>query len=101
MQSRIKELEKIERIEVAARGDVRRAKLYYLRGRIGKRARVRERRYTGPEELVEPGLLEEPPAAPDAEGPAAEADGAGLAGDAAAVRADRLDLLERAGQDLR
>jgi large subunit ribosomal protein L19 len=40
---------KIERIEVAARGDVRRAKLYYLRGRVGKRARVRERRYTGPE----------------------------------------------------
>src|ERR1700760_4378475 len=35
---------KIERIEVAARGDVRRAKLYYLRGRVGKRARVRERR---------------------------------------------------------
>ncbi len=41
---------KIERIEVAARGDVRRAKLYYLRGRVGKRARVRERRYTGPEQ---------------------------------------------------
>ena len=48
---------KIERIEVAARGDVRRAKLYYLRGRVGKRARVRERRYTGPEERVEAGLL--------------------------------------------
>src|ERR687892_357113 len=39
---------KIEKIDVAARGDVRRAKLYYLRGRVGKRARVRERRYTGP-----------------------------------------------------
>ena len=48
---------KIERIEVAARGDVRRAKLYYLRGRVGKRARVRERRYTGPEQAVEAGLL--------------------------------------------
>ena len=48
---------KIERIELAARGDVRRAKLYYLRGRVGKRARVRERRYAGPEESVEPGLL--------------------------------------------
>ena len=48
---------KIERIEVAARGDVRRAKLYYLRGRVGKRARVRERRYTGPEEAVERELL--------------------------------------------
>ena len=51
---------KIERIELAARGDVRRAKLYYLRDRVGKRARVRERRYTGPEEAVEPGLLHEP-----------------------------------------
>ena len=48
---------KIERIEVAARGDVRRAKLYYLRDRVGKRARVRERRNTGPEEVVERELL--------------------------------------------
>ena len=31
---------KIERIEVSARGDVRRAKLYYLRERVGKRARA-------------------------------------------------------------
>jgi large subunit ribosomal protein L19 len=53
---------KIERIEVAARGEVRRAKLYYLRDRVGKRARVRERGYVGPEEKVEPGLLY-PPAA--------------------------------------
>ncbi len=51
---------KIERIEIAARGDVRRAKLYYLRGRVGKRARVRERRSLGPEERVEPGLLHGP-----------------------------------------
>jgi large subunit ribosomal protein L19 len=48
---------KIERIEVAARGDVRRAKLYYLRGRVGKRARVRERRYAAPEAAVERELL--------------------------------------------
>jgi len=33
---------KIERIEVAAVGDVNRAKLYYLRGRVGKKARIRE-----------------------------------------------------------
>jgi large subunit ribosomal protein L19 len=59
---------KIERIEVAARGDVRRAKLYYLRDRVGKRARVRERRYTGPEETVQPGLLHESTEATDAEG---------------------------------
>src|SRR5947209_8311374 len=65
---------KIERIEVAARGDVRRAKLYYLRGRVGKRARVRERRNTGPEQAVERELLHAPDTAPaepggvDAEG---------------------------------
>ena len=35
---------KIERIEVIAIGDVNRAKLYYLRGKVGKRARVRARR---------------------------------------------------------
>jgi large subunit ribosomal protein L19 len=63
---------KIERIEVAARGDVRRAKLYYLRDRVGKRARVRERRYTGPEEAVEGGLLYGPTEATDAEGATAE-----------------------------
>jgi len=62
---------KVERIEIAARGDVRRAKLYYLRGRVGKRARVRERRGRGPEEVVEPGLLAEPA---DAEGTQAEAE---------------------------
>jgi large subunit ribosomal protein L19 len=36
---------KIEKIDVAAVGDVNRAKLYYLRGRVGKKARVREKRY--------------------------------------------------------
>ena len=35
---------KIEKLEVAAVGDVRRAKLYYLRKRVGKKARVRELR---------------------------------------------------------
>ncbi|MDY7101634.1 MAG: 50S ribosomal protein L19 [Actinomycetota bacterium] len=35
----------IAQIEVAARGDVRRAKLYYLRDRVGKAARVKEKRY--------------------------------------------------------
>ena len=49
---------KIERIEVAARGDVRRAKLYYLRDRVGRASRVRERRWTGAEEVIEPGLVE-------------------------------------------
>ena len=62
---------KIERIEVAARGDVRRAKLYYLRGRVGKRARVRERRSAAPEVAVERELLHaavaEEPVAPEDE----------------------------------
>ena len=65
---------KIERIELASRGDVRRAKLYYLRDRVGKRARVRERRYTGPEETVQPGLLHETETtqAPDADNAGSE-----------------------------
>ena len=80
---------KIERIEVAARGDVRRAKLYYLRGRVGKRARVRERRYVGPEELVEPGLVEEPAVDGDASrAEAAEGEGAELGAQADGAQAD-------------
>jgi large subunit ribosomal protein L19 len=43
---------KVERLEVVGRGDVRRAKLYYLRGRVGKRARVAERRWGIEDELV-------------------------------------------------
>lgn len=43
---------KIEKLEVAARGAVRRAKLYYLRGRIGKAARVAERRWGIDENMV-------------------------------------------------
>ncbi len=43
---------KIEKLEVAARGDVRRAKLYYLRGRIGKAARVAERRWGIDDDIV-------------------------------------------------
>ena len=34
----------IAKIEFVTRGDVRRAKLYYLRDRVGKRARIREKR---------------------------------------------------------
>ena len=34
----------IARVELVTRGDVRRAKLYYLRDRIGKAAKVREKR---------------------------------------------------------
>jgi large subunit ribosomal protein L19 len=62
---------KIEKIEVVAIGDVNRAKLYYLRGRVGKKARVRERRYgagSALPEAVEGALAEteEEPAPEDA-----------------------------------
>jgi len=52
---------KIEKIDVAAVGDVNRAKLYYLRGRVGKKARVREQRYSGakPEVVADETLVEE------------------------------------------
>jgi len=61
---------KIEKLEVASRGDVRRAKLYYLRGRVGKAARVAERRWGIDEELISapaPVAGDEPEAV-DAEG---------------------------------
>src|SRR5213080_1151645 len=44
---------KIDKIEVVAIGDVSRAKLYYLRGKVGKKARVREKRYGAGSELPE------------------------------------------------
>jgi large subunit ribosomal protein L19 len=56
---------KIEKLEVAARGDVRRAKLYYLRDKVGRRARVAERRWGIEDELV---IAEEETEAVDAEG---------------------------------
>jgi large subunit ribosomal protein L19 len=57
---------KIDKLEVAGRGDVRRAKLYYLRGRVGKRARVAERRWGIDEEMI---------AAPEAEVEALDSEG--------------------------
>src|SRR5689334_14469879 len=59
---------KIEKLEVAARGDVRRAKLYYLRGRIGKAARVAERRWGIDEAMVSSAAPEDELTAVDAEG---------------------------------
>jgi large subunit ribosomal protein L19 len=98
---------KIEKIEVAARGDVRRAKLYYLRDRVGKRARVRERRYTGPEERVVAGLLHDPaaqleaeaaaePEAVDAEGAVADETVAEAAATAAGGEAEAASTGEQA-----
>jgi large subunit ribosomal protein L19 len=61
---------KIDQLEVVARGAVRRAKLYYLRGRVGKRARVAERRWGIEDDLV---LATAPePVAVDSEGEAQE-----------------------------
>jgi large subunit ribosomal protein L19 len=87
---------KIERIEVAARGDVRRAKLYYLRERVGRGARVRERRWTGEPETIQAGAmpaddeprpgeeeLAEQTAAEEPAAEAAEAAGAGAGAEAA------------------
>jgi large subunit ribosomal protein L19 len=84
---------KIEKIEVTAVGDVNRAKLYYLRGRVGKKARVRERRYghggtldqaaaaaqeqelaVEPEPEAEPEPVEEPVAEAEPETAEAEAE---------------------------
>jgi large subunit ribosomal protein L19 len=92
---------KIEKIEVAARGDVRRAKLYYLRGRVGKRARVRERRYAGPEEVVQAGLLHDPAAeaaaAADEEVPGEAVDAQALAEAEAQAAEETVPADESAG----
>jgi large subunit ribosomal protein L19 len=56
---------KIEKLEIAARGDVRRAKLYYLRDKVGKSARVAERRWGIKDDVL---VAEEESEAVDAEG---------------------------------
>ena len=88
---------KIERIEVAARGDVRRAKLYYLRDRVGRGARVRERRWTGAvkEEAYVEGAMPADDAPRPGEGELAEAvaaeqaEGAQTAGGEPVAEADQ------------
>ena len=87
---------KIERIEVASRGDVRRAKLYYLRGRVGRRARVRERQFAGPGAREAALQAAEPPGATDSAGVAVEdadvlppdSDGSDGAAEASGTEAD-------------
>jgi large subunit ribosomal protein L19 len=54
---------RIASIEVVRRGDVRRAKLYYLRGRTGKKARITEKAGAGPEAAAEAAAA--PEAAPE------------------------------------
>lgn len=84
---------KIEQIEVAARGDVRRAKLYYLRDRVGRGARVRERRF-GPEDELE-GVMPPPEsdAIVDAPEPA-EADGEAVAAEEPPAEADETPVAD-------
>ena len=79
---------KIEKIEVASRGEVRRAKLYYLRDRVGKGARVRESEYSGPEEAIEPGLVNAPE--PTAEAEPAEGEEAPAGEEAPEATADEV-----------
>jgi large subunit ribosomal protein L19 len=94
---------KIEKIDVASRGDVRRAKLYYLRERVGRGARVRERRWTGgaqeqafvegampPDDVARPGEeeLAEETAVAEAEVDTAAGDGAAAEGDGAAAASE-------------
>ncbi len=45
---------RVEKVEVLRHGQVRRAKLYFLRGRVGKKARLRETRRVAVEEPTEP-----------------------------------------------
>jgi large subunit ribosomal protein L19 len=103
---------KIEKIEVASRGAVRRAKLYYLRERVGRGARVRERRWTGgaqeqayvegampPDDAARPGEeeLAEETAVDEAEAAAADGDGAPAEGGAAAASGETASAGEQQG----
>src|SRR6266581_9613922 len=65
---------KIERIEVTAIGDVNRAKLYYLRGKVGKRARVRAKRGVALPVIETPAPTESDMPPEDATGPETEAE---------------------------
>ena len=62
---------RIDKIDVLRHGDVRQGRLYYLRGKVGKEARIRERRRL----VHEAGETEEqaPEATPESETPATEA----------------------------
>ena len=89
---------KIERIEVVGRGEVRRAKLYYLRGRVGRAARLREMRDFRPEDV---GMLMAPeePAAAAADGEAAAPEEAVEAEAAEAAPEDEAPVEEAAAEE--
>jgi large subunit ribosomal protein L19 len=98
----------IGKLEVVSRGHVRRAKLYYLRERRGKRARIRERRLgedelaaiaaaeaaraaagsaatAGPEQVVETETVDETPSEPETADGEIPDDAGALAGETAEV----------------
>jgi large subunit ribosomal protein L19 len=85
----------IGKLEVVSRGHVRRAKLYYLRERRGKKARIRERRL-GDEELAAIAAAE---AARAAAGPAAAADAGPVEGPEETADATEITDAESAGTE--
>jgi large subunit ribosomal protein L19 len=85
----------IGKLEVVSRGHVRRAKLYYLRERRGKKARIRERRL-GDEELAAIAAAE---AARAAAGSAAAADDASVEGAEETADATEITDAESAGNE--
>jgi len=88
---------KIEKIEVAAIGDVNRAKLYYLREKIGKKARVRELRQTPAQVAAARELQEQQAALIRADAEAAEAAAAeAAAAEAAAEEAPEPEPVDEA-----
>src|SRR5262249_32287863 len=105
---------KIEKIDVVAIGDVSRAKLYYLRGKVGKKARVREVQRRGPlssadavaegaEDGVEPeadaGSADEPEQQPEPEAVADEKPAADEPGPAAEEPEAAADEPEAAAEE--
>jgi large subunit ribosomal protein L19 len=94
---------KIEKVEIASRGDVRRAKLYYLRKRVGRSARVRELRYTAEE--VEEGVMPPPDLEPtpeeivEVEAAAEEAAVDEAAADEAAAEDESSDLSPQSSEE--
>ena len=56
---------RIDKIDVLRHGDVRQGRLYYLRGKVGREARIRERRRLVAEVEGESAAAEEPEEATD------------------------------------
>ncbi len=82
----------VAKLEVVSRGKVRRAKLYYLRERRGKKARIRERRIEG-EELLALQALEADRAEAEADADAEETPGSDAA---VSVEAETVETVEEA-----